>query len=109
MLRVKITPAQTLEWELTCLKLLSHREHKFHEKRKWRFDFAWPDIKFAVEVEGGIHIQGRHTRGAGYEKDIEKYAEAFALGWRVLRVGDKLIKSGRALEIIEQVLNKGRS
>ena len=29
---------------------------------------------------------GRHNRGAGYAKDLEKYSMAAALGWRILRV-----------------------
>lgn len=29
------------------------REHRFHPTRRWRFDFAWPDEKVALEVEGG--------------------------------------------------------
>jgi len=29
------------------------REYRFHPRRKWRFDAAWPDAKLAVEVEGG--------------------------------------------------------
>ena len=27
------------------------REHKFHPKRKFRFDFAWPAQMLAVEVD----------------------------------------------------------
>ncbi len=95
--------------ELEHYKLLAVTEHKFHPKRKWRFDFAWPDIKFAVEVEGGIYSGGRHTRGSGFEKDLEKYAEALMLDWRVLRLGAKQILSGEALEMIRFILNKGKS
>lgn len=29
-------------------------EYKFHESRRWRFDYAWPDHKIALEVEGGV-------------------------------------------------------
>ena len=29
------------------------REYKFHKTRKWRFDFAYPDIQLAVEIDGG--------------------------------------------------------
>lgn len=58
------------------------REHRFHSERKWRFDFAWPDQKVALEIEGW----GRHQTFDGYRKDCEKYNAATLLGWRVLRV-----------------------
>lgn len=61
------------------------QEFRFHLTRKWRFDFAWPDQKVALEVEGGVWTGGRHTRGSGFIKDMEKYNEAAGLGWRVFR------------------------
>lgn len=72
------------------------REHKFHPTRRWRFDFALPEHRVAVEVEGGTWNGGRHTRGSGYAKDCEKYAEALCLGWRVLRVTGGHVKTGDA-------------
>jgi len=62
-------------------------EYKFHPDRKWRFDFAFPKDKIAIEVEGGLFTQGRHTRGRGYIQDMQKYNAATILGWRVLRYG----------------------
>lgn len=82
------------------------REHRFHPSRKWRFDFAWPESKVAVEVEGGHWTGGRHTRGAGFEADCEKYMEAMVMGWRVLRVTASLVRSGRALNALEAMLGK---
>ena len=61
------------------------REHRFHSTRKWRFDVAFVEQQLAVELEGGIWTRGRHTRGAGYKADMEKYNAAQQLGWRVLR------------------------
>jgi len=61
------------------------REWKFHDTRKWRFDFAWPDRKLAVELEGGIWINGAHNRGLHFTSDCEKYNAAALLGWTVLR------------------------
>lgn len=61
------------------------REWKFLTGRKFAFDFAWPEYKVAVEMEGGIHGRGRHVRPAGYEKDCEKYNLAALFGWCVLR------------------------
>lgn len=60
-------------------------EFRFHQDRKWRFDFAFPDKKVAVEIEGGVYSNGRHTRGSGFIADMEKYNAATELGWRILR------------------------
>lgn len=54
-------------------------------KRRWRFDFAYPELKIAIETEGGVYSQGRHSRAAGYSGDCDKYNEAAVLGWLVLR------------------------
>jgi hypothetical protein len=79
------------------------REWKFDAKRRWRFDFAWPERMVALEVEGGVWTGGRHTRGAGFVKDIEKYNRAAVLGWRLLRVTpDKLVSFG-TFEMLRQI------
>ncbi|WP_202406091.1 hypothetical protein [Hufsiella ginkgonis] len=60
-------------------------EFRFDEKRQWRFDYANEEIKLAIEQEGGVWSGGRHTRGAGYVADMEKYNAAALLGWTVIR------------------------
>jgi very-short-patch-repair endonuclease len=59
-------------------------EHQFHVARKWRFDFAFPEHRLAVEVQGGIWTRGRHTRGAALKLEWEKLNTAAALGWRIV-------------------------
>jgi len=61
------------------------REFRFAPPRRWRFDYAFPAHKVAVEIEGGVWARGRHVRPRGYAADCEKYTAAAALGWRVLR------------------------
>lgn len=80
------------------------REHVFHPTRLWRLDFAWPDKLVAVEVDGGTHSQGRHTRGTGYEEDCRKGAEAAILGWRVIHVTGDMVESGEAVALVERLL-----
>lgn len=60
-------------------------EHRFHPVRRWRFDFAWPEHRVALEVEGAVWARGRHVRPAGFLGDMEKYNTAAAAGWLVLR------------------------
>lgn len=67
------------------LKQVCIKEYRFHPKRKWRFDYAFPVAKVALEVEGGVWTRGRHTRPEGFLNDIEKYNTATLLGWKVLR------------------------
>ena len=80
------------------------REYRFHPKRQWRFDFAWPIYKVAVEVDGGIYSRGRHVRGAGFERDVEKRNAAILAGWRVLHFTRSHIKTGQAIRDIENLL-----
>ncbi len=60
-------------------------EHRFCDGRQWRFDYACLEAAIAIEVEGGIWTQGRHSRGAGMLRDMEKYNTAQLFGWIVLR------------------------
>ena len=76
-------------------------EYRFHPTRKWRIDYAWPKQKLAVEIEGGVWTQGRHTRGSGFVKDIIKYNALTELGWRLLRYQPSKID----YEQISRVLN----
>lgn len=75
-------------------------EYRFHPTRRWRFDFAIPDIKLGIEAEGGTWIYGRHSRATGFMKDCEKYNEASLLGWRVLRFTKDMIMDNRARDAI---------
>lgn len=68
--------------------------------KDWRIDFAWPSQRLAVEIEGGIHVQGRHSRGAGFREDCLKYDAMMRLGWTVYRCEESMVKSGRALDTI---------
>lgn len=83
---------------------LPEREVRFHPTRKWRFDLAYPDVKLAIECEGGTWVRGRHSRGKSFEADCEKYAEAVLLEWRILRATTDQVKNGTAAEWVERAL-----
>lgn len=61
------------------------KELAFHAQRKWRFDYAFPAAKVALEVEGGVWRGGRHINPRGFLGDMEKYNAAARQGWRVVR------------------------
>ena len=79
-------------------------EYRFAPPRRWRFDFAYLAAHLAIEVEGGIHAHGRHTRGVGFEADCAKYNAATLAGWRVLRFTSRQIEDLSALETIRAAL-----
>lgn len=80
------------------------REHRFHPVRRWRFDYAWPAEKVALEVDGGVWTGGRHTRGAGFIKDMEKLNEAVVAGWRVVRVVPSKLCASATVGMLEALL-----
>ena len=67
-------------------------EHKGIEGRKYRFDCANPDKKIAIEIEGGLWLQGRHNRPLGMIQDMDKYNAAVVEGWKVLRYSPDTIR-----------------
>lgn len=67
-------------------------EYVFHPDRKWRLDYAWPDLLIAVECQGGTYIRGRHSRGAGQADEYEKHNAATMLGWSVLYLDAAALK-----------------
>jgi len=70
----------------TIYDLNWEREHYFaYPKYKYRFDYAIPEIKLAIEVEGGVWNYGRHNSPTGYQEDCIKYTLASILGWTLLR------------------------
>ncbi|HFG6966567.1 TPA: DUF559 domain-containing protein [Acinetobacter baumannii] len=95
-----------LATHLRACKIGFEQEYKFHPKRKWRADFLITGTKILVEVEGGIWSGGRHTRGKGYLGDMEKYNEAAAMGYTVLRFSTEQVKSGLAVQKIEKMVSE---
>jgi very-short-patch-repair endonuclease len=79
-------------------------EYKFHPKREWRFDHAWPEKKVALEVEGGIRTGGRHIQPEGFHKDMDKYNQAAVHGWRILRVTPKGLISLTTAQLVKEAL-----
>ena len=96
-----------LAWKITVAGLPPPEvEFIFHRPRKWRFDFCWPENMLAVEVEGAIWVQGRHTRGSGFTGDCQKYNQATLDGYRVLKFTSDMIDDGTAIATIKAAMRK---
>lgn len=81
-------------------------EFLFAPPRRWRFDWCWPALMVAAEREGGVWTGGRHVRGAGYLKDMQKYNEAAILGWTLVRFTPEQERNGEALALIERAIRR---
>ena len=84
---------------------LPNPEYKFHHSRQWRFDYAWPDKRLAVEFDGGQWIAhgGRHNR----DGDREKLNVAAVMGWRVMQFSNQQWERDPAgcMDLIRQALD----
>lgn len=79
-------------------------EYRFHPSRRWMFDYAWPKESVALEQEGGVWTRGRHTRGSGFLRDVEKYNAAAVLGWRLLRVTPDTLQTAETITMLRAAL-----
>ena len=84
------------------------REYRFHHERRWRADFAHVEARVLIEIEGGIWVNGRHNRAAGFNADLEKYLAAGLAGWRVFRFGPDQITVENVERMAEQVRDELR-
>lgn len=97
-------PVLDLFVQIRAMKLpIPEAEYRFHDQRKWRADMAWPAQRIILEVDGATWSGGRHVTGQGYERDAEKLNTAATLGYRVLRVTPKHIRSGQAIAWIKEM------
>lgn len=114
---------------LALMGLEPAREHRFHSTRRWRFDFAFPEVFLAIELNGAIFTEakaefaeqggklvavptlkaGRHSRGAGQLNDMEKLNAAIELGWSVLVYGPPHVRSGAAAIQTERIVLRRRA
>jgi len=79
-------------------------EYRFHPVRKFRWDWAWPEARLALEVEGGVWSGGAHGRGTGIVRDMEKSTLAAEEGWRIIRVTPSNLATEATMDSIHRAL-----
>ena len=135
-MNMKLTSSQTVEALLRELDLKFEPEYRFSHDRQWRFDYAVPSLRIAVEIEGGnagrivicnkcgnkvskrlqsgkvilIREGGGHNSIDGFDSNCEKYNAAASLGWTVLRYTTKVIERepARISRDLRYVKERGR-
>lgn len=83
---------------------IPEHEWRFDDVREWRADYCWPLAKLILEVEGGVWTGGRHTRGAGFMADMQKYNRMTELGFRLLRTTPSGLHDLETIALIKRTL-----
>jgi hypothetical protein len=97
---IKSMCEQLLLDDLTAAGFTPEIGHQFYSERGWRFDFAYPSVSLAIEVDG----KGRHQTDAGRISDDQKINCAIELGWKVLRYPTSRVRvHKRRARIVEQI------
>lgn len=65
------------------------REYAFTTLRGFKFDYAWPKWRIAIEVQG---FGGGHSSIGGLQRDYEKLNHATAIGWMVFQFSTAMLK-----------------
>jgi hypothetical protein len=78
--------------------------------REYRFDYAIPVFKIAVEVEGGIWAKGNsgHSSGKGILRDMDKGTLANVSGWTLIRRTPAHLRTNETLELIKKAMINGQ-
>ena len=94
-------------WQAHCPQLIFEREFsdiaaweadyqeryaKSKRSKRYRLDFAHPDSRTGVEIQGGVYNRGRHVTGSGYERDCRKYNLAYTSGWTIFLLTSQMAK-----------------
>ena len=84
------------EWE----RDFQERYAKSKRSKRYRADFAHPESRSLIEIQGGTYMRGRHVSGSGYERDARKYNLAMMSGWKVFLLTSATAKDSAWIEMI---------
>lgn len=87
-------------WRILDGPELEH-EYRFAPPRRWRADRVHVPTRTLIELDGGAHSRGRHTRGSGFIRDCEKLNAAAARGYHVFRLATGMVN----VENIEMIIH----
>lgn len=76
--------------------------------RKFAYDWAWPDLRVVLEVQGGVHSRGAHARPWGILRDMEKANFAAVNGYHTLFFTPQQLCSAETMTLLDQVLRGTR-
>lgn len=90
-------------------------EWPFHPTRRFRFDYYFPAVKIAIEVDGGLFNAykgkhaGRHSGGMGQKIDMDKGNEAAAMDILVFHFIPDEMYALENRRLLEKAINARKS
>lgn len=97
MTQSKLEREFILEWNRRYPTAVPITEYKFSPSRNWRFDFAWPSNKVALEIHG---YGPGHYSVKGMTDDFDKQHQALLLNWTVVYFTSAHLKPKRIQEAL---------
>ena len=99
-------PSLSLEREFSEIdaweKDFQERYAKTKRSKRYRLDFAHPNSRTGIEIQGGVYMRGRHVTGSGYERDCRKYNLAYTSGWTIFLLTSTMAKDSFWLSLIAE-------
>jgi very-short-patch-repair endonuclease len=85
-------------------------EFYFSVDRLFRLDYAYPELKIGIEVDGGTWSKKRsgHSSGTGLARDREKSTLLATLGWLLIRVTPQELMTLKTIETIKKIIENGK-
>lgn len=82
-------------------------EYFFTTERQFRLDYAIPEYKIGIEVDGGIWAKGKsgHSSGTGITRDMEKANLLNVNGWTLIRRTPDQLLTNETIELIKKAIN----
>lgn len=79
------------------------RDYRFDQPHsRMEFDFAWPALRLAVEVNGGQYKGAKSGHGSvrGLERDAKKIWAAQVKGWRLFVLTSSMVTADNVAELV---------
>jgi very-short-patch-repair endonuclease len=99
-------------WSDSDIKLIAQYSIKpsirknIKNAKPYKLDFAHPETKVAIEIQGGTWNNGRHSRGSGMKGEYNKLNTLQYDGWTVFQLSTDMITEEWINIIKESIINK---
>lgn len=87
--------------------VVKSKRHQTPERKlakTYKIDFAFQELKLAIEIQGGTYRNGRHNRGKGYAEDRKRIRDLQYMDWVVLEYTTDDLQPGTKRATIAEVV-----